>query len=89
MQLSDHDRKLLWAKAGNRCSYRNESEVCNELLVIDNNGTWTITGQECHIVGEKRHAARYKEDFPTRETYSNAILMCGKHHKVIDDNETT
>ncbi len=89
MNLTDHDRKLLWAKSGNQCSYRFANETCNELLALNNEGKWTITGEECHIVGEQKGGPRYRDDFPERETYSNAILMCRKHHKLVDDNQET
>lgn len=55
-------------------------------LVKTDNGKYVVLGEECHIVGEKPKAARYKEDYPQRETYYNAILMCGVHHKIIDDH---
>jgi hypothetical protein len=47
-----------------------------------------VVGQECHIVGENPGAARFLEDFPDRETYSNAILLCGDHHKLVDDPQS-
>lgn len=87
MGLSEHDRKILWAKAGNLCSYHYGHDICDEELVISNNREVTLAGEECHIVGEKPRSARYIADFPGRDTYSNRILMCRKHHKVIDDNE--
>ena len=86
MNLSDRDRKALWTKSGNRCAYNVDSETCNTELVRADNGNYTVLGEECHIVGEKIKAARYIEDYPQRETYHNAILMCGVHHKLIDDN---
>ncbi len=86
MNLSDRDRKALWTKSGNRCAYNIDSETCNAELVRVDNGKYTVLGEECHIVGEKIKAARYIEDYPQRETYYNAILMCGVHHKLIDDN---
>ena len=38
-------------------------------------------------MGEKPLSARFIEDFPERETYENAILMCRNHHKMIDGDE--
>jgi len=86
MDLSRRDRKALWTKAGNRCTYNSDGETCNIELVIIDKGKYIVLGEECHIVGEKPKAARYIEDYPQRETYYNAILMCGVHHKIIDDN---
>jgi hypothetical protein len=87
MGLSDRDEKMLWAKAGNRCSYRYGDEICNELLFFDDGRKAVNKGDECHIVGDKPGAARYVDDYPDKDTYSNRILMCRNHHKVIDDNE--
>jgi hypothetical protein len=88
MDLSNPDKKVLWTNAGNLCSYSIDSETCNTELVKLDNGKYIVLGEECHIVGEKPKAARYIEDYPQRETYYNAILMCGVHHKIIDDNVT-
>jgi len=87
MSLRVHDRKILWTKAGNRCSYNYGQEHCDEELVKLANGKLVLVGDECHIVGEKAGSPRYVADFPKLDTYDNRILMCKKHHKIIDDNE--
>lgn len=87
MKLSVLERKMLWTRAGNRCSYRFEDKVCDEQLISEEAGVPTNIGVECHIVGEKATAARYIEGYHERGSYSNAILMCANHHKKIDDNE--
>jgi len=86
VDLSNKDRKLLWSRAAGRCSYRYESVCCNKELFVVNGQMASNLGQECHIVGEKQQAARYVENFPTRESYDNAILLCSEHHKLVDDN---
>jgi len=86
MSLSEHDRKILWSKAGNRCSYRDEGVICDEELIISEGEKQTLVGEECHIVSKKVGQARYIADFPNRDSYENLILMCRKHHKIIDDN---
>lgn len=86
MKLSDRDRKILWSKAGNRCSYNFSGETCDAELVKNDNDKLIVLGEECHIVGEKPRSARYLEEYPERETYNNAILMCRIHHKILDDN---
>ena len=87
MSLSIHDRKILWARAGNRCSYNYEGEVCDQELVISEGGQLILVGEECHIVGEKPGASRYRANYQGINAYANLILMCRKHHKIIDDNE--
>lgn len=88
MALSDKDRKLLWAKAGGLCSFNYGDDVCMRKLIDNEAGDDTVVGEECHIVGDKKGSARYVEDFPERNSYSNMILMCRVHHKIIDDNES-
>jgi len=87
MSLSIHDLKILWAKAGNKCSYHHDGESCDELLAIQNGENISLIGDEAHIVGGKPDSARYKENFAEVDTYGNRILLCKKHHKLVDDNE--
>ena len=87
MQLSDKDRKLLWGKAKNLCSYRFKNTVCSQSLVITDEANNVVVGHECHIIGEKPGSARYISDYVNRETYENAILLCPVHHKLVDDTE--
>lgn len=87
MPLSDKDRKLLWGRAGNRCSYRFREEICGEALSVEDSSKDVVVGEECHIVGEKPGAARYRSDFPDRDAYPNRVLLCRKHHKIVDENE--
>jgi hypothetical protein len=87
MSLSEHDRKILWSKAGNRCSYHYKGVTCDEELVILEGGKQILVGEECHIVSRKAGKARYIVDFPNIDSYENRILMCRKHHKIIDDNQ--
>lgn len=88
MSLSVHDRKILWTKAWNRCSYNYGQEHCDEELVKLVNGKPVLMGDECHIVGEKPDSPRYVAGFPEIDSYNNRILMCKKHHKIIDENES-
>lgn len=87
MSLSDKDRKLLWGKAGGRCSYRFEKEICGETLSVEDAGKNIVVGEEAHIVGEARKSARYIRNFPEPDAYPNRILLCRKHHKIVDDNK--
>lgn len=87
MVLSDRDRKILWAKAGNRCSYRYKGNNCTQKMVEAPNGSDTVVGFECHIVGKTKDSARFLDNYPNdkMDTYENRILLCGSHHKLVDD----
>lgn len=87
MSISNRDKKFLWTRAGNCCSYRYEGEICNEELAILKDEKKVLIGEECHIVGKDSSKPRYIDEFPKKETLSNRILLCRNHHKMIDDNE--
>lgn len=58
------------------------------ILAIDA-ATNTPLLQVCHIKGDKEGTARYdaEQSDDVRQGYGNLVLMCGTHHKIIDDNE--
>ncbi len=87
MVLSDRDRKILWAKAGNQCSYRYKGNNCSQKMIEAPNGSDTVVGYECHIVGKTKDSARFLENYHSdkMDTYENIILLCGSHHKLVDD----
>ena len=77
-------QSALWAKAGGRCEYRG----CNEHLVGD-----LIAGKEDGLYGFIAHIVADAADGPRgdavrspkfAQSLSNLMLMCGKHHKLID-----
>jgi hypothetical protein len=49
----------------------------------------TVVGEVCHIKGEKVGSARHDDNQPEdeRHGYENLVLMCRKHHRVIDSEE--
>ncbi|MFA5375586.1 MAG: hypothetical protein WC455_07515 [Dehalococcoidia bacterium] len=86
MNISDRDRKFLWTRAGNRCSYSYRGKKCNIKLLTHVNGRLTAIGDECYIVGETPKDSRYVDAFPQRITYYNLILLCKEHHTLIDSD---
>lgn len=76
----------LWVCAGGRCEFNG----CNEYLLIDN-----LTLEEAnfsniaHIVGAELNGPRGKSTFPVeqRSKIENLMLLCRKHHKLIDDKK--
>ncbi len=91
MALSDKDRKLLWGRAGNVCSYNRNGERCDAKLSekSETEGDDFVVGVECHIVGDKPASARYREDRGDKETHENYILLCPTHHTHIDQDRNT
>ncbi|MGH3219634.1 MAG: HNH endonuclease [Streptosporangiaceae bacterium] len=80
MPITDRTRKILWARAGGRCS------ICQDLLVTEGTDTDdpSVFGEESHIVGQSPKGPR-ASDIADVDGYDNLILLCRKHHKQIDD----
>lgn len=87
MGISTIDRKILWAKAGNRCSYHFEGNNCDKELINSQDKEKTVIAEEAHIVGPKKGSPRYIENFPNVDNYENRILLCRDCHKKIDTHE--
>jgi hypothetical protein len=80
MTISDRTRKILWVKAGGRCS------ICQVQLVTDGTGADdpSVFGEEAHIVARGQGGPR-AGDVADVDGYANLILLCSKHHKQVDD----
>ena len=73
--------RQLYAKSGNQCAFPG----CKETL-FDEGGT--NLSNICHIEAAEKGGQRYNENSTEdeRRSYDNLILLCLKHHKIIDDN---
>jgi len=51
----------------------------------------SIIGDECHIISGAQNGPRYDTNYPSDQVdgYSNFILLCKVHHKLIDDQYST
>jgi hypothetical protein len=85
MGINLKTHKLLWGRSGNRCAF----EDCRHELIADETETddESIIGEEAHIVasspdGPRGESILSEED---RDKYDNLVLLCRKHHKIIDD----
>ncbi|MCX2948801.1 hypothetical protein [Lentzea sp. NEAU-D7] len=74
--------KLLFGRS-NRCAY----PECSEQLVFSDRDLLTVAVQIAHIRSETprgpRHDPDYEEDV---DGEANLLLLCGKHHKHVDDH---
>ena len=83
MTISDRDRKILWAKAGNRCSKCR----CELVRPSGQDEAHVVIGEECHIISPRRKGPRGTE---TRygngyvDAYENLILLCPLDHSLVD-----
>lgn len=87
MSISVQTRKILWGLSGNRCAFPN----CNQELRVTEGEQGTIVGEECHIMAQSKGGPRFNPDLSNKQIddYSNLILLCPTHHKIIDDNPET
>lgn len=76
---------MLWGRAANRCAFND----CRKELVVDATETddESLVGEECHIVAREEGGPRGISELTPeqRDKYSNLIILCNVHHKVIDD----
>jgi HNH endonuclease len=75
--------KRLFALSLNKCAFSG----CSLPIEFDK----TITGEVCHIFGNKPKSARYNPNLAEHElhAFDNLILLCRHHHKIIDDQPDT
>ena len=73
--------KRLFAFSGNRCGFPD----CKEELVDDSG---SVIGEICHIESVNENGPRFNidSDDEVRRNFSNLILFCPRHHKIIDDH---
>lgn len=73
--------KALFAKSGNKCAF----EDCSHELITKEN---LFVGQICHIEGFSKNGPRFNKNLNMEECrdFNNLILLCYKHHKIIDND---
>lgn len=79
MAIGSVDIKILWGRAGGRCSHPDCEE---DLTSLVENGNYVI-GEMAHVIGNKPTAARGTPEGGA-DTYDNLILLCPTHHTHID-----
>jgi hypothetical protein len=75
--------KRLFAKSGDQCAFpKCVSPIVDGIKVV---------GKVCHIKARNKRGSRYDPDQidAERHAYENLILLCGRHHDVIDDDDDT
>lgn len=71
--------RRLFALSGNRCAFPGCS-----LPLVESAGT--VTGEICHIKAKGKGGPRYdgSQTDEERHAFENLILLCRRHHKVVD-----
>src|SRR3954470_22228353 len=76
---------MLWGRSGNCCAFPG----CGQILVPDSDGTPpSVVGFETHIVARADGGPRGAAELSSaeRDSLSNLLLLCGTHHKLVDDH---
>jgi hypothetical protein len=79
---------MLWGRARNRCAFPD----CDQLLIQDVPGDagTSVIGEEAHIFPREAGGPRADGARPADvDAYSNLILLCPAHHKMVDDHAST
>ena len=73
--------RFLYVHSGNCCAF----EGCHNPIFEDDG---TLTGECCHIEAFSPKGPRYNtcQSDEERNGYDNLVLMCARHHKIIDGN---
>jgi len=88
MAISERTAKILWGRAGAICSF----PECHQELVVDR-----TAGDPDAVIGEMAHIVAHSADGPRgqypaqggdRDGVENLLLLCPKHHIVIDQQPT-
>ena len=76
--------KRLFARCGNRCAFQG----CESPMVEDSG---TVTGEICHIRAASKGGPRYdgSQTEEQRSSSDNLILLCGRHHAIVDAEPKT
>lgn len=86
--IKEKVRYLLWAKSAGRCQFNG----CNQPLYQDDHTQIEMNfGEVAHIIGKGKQGPRGYEKLEYDPRYVNEIdnlmLLCSKHHKLIDGKE--
>lgn len=84
--MKERDIHKLIADSGGRCNYPS----CGERLIFEyEDGTFVKLLKLCHIIGESPRGPRgdpIKSELMAQDP-ENIILLCGRHHDMVDNNE--
>ena len=83
------DRALLWARSGGVCCFPECDLSC--VREAENEDPSAIIGQIAHIQAKSDTGPRANTSLSDqeRDAYSNLILLCPTHHRLVDVQENT
>jgi hypothetical protein len=86
--ISTQNRKLLWGRAHNLCSFPTcwQALTANQFDARSGEEFAVVVGEEAHIRSGRLGGPRHDPDYPADQidSYKNLILLCPTHHSLID-----
>ncbi|MFB9415603.1 hypothetical protein [Dactylosporangium matsuzakiense] len=82
--IPERVRRALYGLSRGQC-YAPE---CDEPVVVLDGGEPVFVGEVAHIVAAVASGPRGGVDVPDRDAFENLLILCGRHHKIIDDVRT-
>ncbi|MET8833230.1 hypothetical protein ABZV78_04855 [Micromonospora sp. NPDC004540] len=61
---------------------------CDEPVIVLDGGQPVFVGEIAHIVAAVASGPRGGVNVPDRNAFENLLILCGRHHKIIDDVRT-
>ncbi len=87
MSLTERTIKILYGRSYNECNHPD----CDQLIIeVDKNTNRTINhGKIAQIRARNPGVQRWDASYPSSQLHSeeNLILLCAKHHDIIDQEE--
>ena len=84
--IRNADRALLWSRSGGRCCFPECDVIC--VQEANNLDQSAIIGEIAHIEASSDSGPRANPSLTDqqRNEYSNLILLCRNHHRLVDTN---
>lgn len=84
MSISPRTKFILWTRSGSRCAFPDcRCKLYHEAVDDDPD---VLLGEMAHIVGQGDDGPRHDKTIPGGKVdgYENLVLLCTKHHTIID-----
>jgi hypothetical protein len=79
--IPERVRRALYTLSRGRCY----APDCDQPVIVVEAGQPIFVGEIAHIVGATESGPRGRESIADREAFDNLLVLCGRHHKVIDN----
>jgi hypothetical protein len=79
--IPERIRRALYGLSRGHC-YAPE---CDEPVIVLDGGEPVFVGEVAHIVAAVASGPRGGVDLADRDAFENLLILCSRHHKIIDD----